>query len=134
MMISSNKVTSKWKAYISLVIGILGLPVSFLGLFFSFTLLENIYLFGQFFLTFLASFFTIFFVMLFVCIFKPTYCASWLYFFILYVFILCTGLFLGIKSLKYPHRKIAILGITLCTIDLIIALFTTYVWLWFLAR
>jgi hypothetical protein len=44
------------------------------------------------------------------------------------------GIFLGVKSLKSSQRKIAILGIILCTIDLIGSLFTTYVWWWFLAR
>ena len=59
-------------------------------------------------------------------------CSPYTYVYLLPFFAL--GIFFGIKGLKSSKRKLAIAGIILCTIDLIVSLFTTYLWWWFLGR
>ena len=59
-------------------------------------------------------------------------CSTYTYLIASLVF--AVGIYLGTKGSKSPQRKVAILGIILCTIDLVVALVTTYVWWWFLAR
>jgi hypothetical protein len=133
----TNKINQKWKAIISLIIGFFGIfpliwwwntvfvetpmgkmfyvflnkKVQILSLFFGRNIAEQISLFIMCYLGFCSTY-------------------SYLFLSLFLIF----GILLGIKSLKSSYRKIAILGIILCTIDLMGSLFTTYVWWWFLAR
>jgi hypothetical protein len=57
----------------------------------------------------------------------------YLHFIFVFVFFLSIfGIFLGIKGIKSSKRRIVILGIILCCIDLIFSLYIGYWWLIFL--
>ena len=132
MITSSNRIFSKWKVYASLGIGVVGISISVLGLYWCLALLEKPSLLWVLFQEFFPILIKTLFMVIFACI--SGYCGSMMYILVFYFVLLSIGILLGIKSLKSPYRKIAILGIILCTINLIVALFTTYVWAWFLAR
>jgi hypothetical protein len=126
MKTSPNKTLPKWRAYVSLGIGMF---FSSVGLFIFFPILKNLLEILRekslyFLIEFLTSLFKGFFlspIVLIVCTFQP--CGHLVYFFFFILFLLIIGIFLGIQSLKSLQRKIAILGIILCTIDLIIVVF-----------
>jgi len=133
----SQLTNQKWKATTSLIIGVFGiLPLiwwwstvfveTFIGKIFYAFLNNKVKILSLLFGQKIAEQISLF-IMCYL-----GFCSPYSYLFLSFFLIL--GIFLGIKSLKSPYRKIAILGIILCTINLIVALFTTYVWAWFLAR
>ena len=123
-----NKVSQKWKAINSLIIGTIGLLSLFLW-------------WNEFLDTFIGEAMRRFsfllyerslkWLSLFIVCFSG-YCSPFSYLIASPIFAL--GIFLGIKSLKSSFRKFAILGTILCTIDLVGALFTVYFLAWFLGR
>jgi hypothetical protein len=122
----TNKTNQKGKAIASLVIGIIGV----IFLFFSWTRLSSI---GKAINRF--SFFlyerNLKWLSIFIdCFFSGCYSP---YSYLIASPLFALGIFLGVKSLKSSRKKIAILGIILCGIDLIVSLFTLFLWLAFLA-
>jgi hypothetical protein len=123
-----NKNSPKWKAICSLIIGIMGafsLFLSWTGFSGSFIGKTITHLFSFLYEKNLKWLYLILYCF-------SGYCSPFSYFVASPVF--AGGIFLGIKSLKSSYRKVAILGVILCTIDLILALFTVLFLMRILAR